>query len=312
MSLPSFLDLPLEIRLRIYGYVFFRPCEIDRIGNPPQEFRNIKDALYDVDTAILGVNKQVYHEAIPVAFQVNTFNWPTKPIADYLPFFRSILHGTKRVFLTWHGLGQIRGCSSPDKTMEVIERAFPKHMTDLIVSAYAYRFTDIQDAIMEDILADEPWFGMLAELKEHKGVCIRFLQHGPCYDELDSLLQERFPGCIMSKFEAGPEFNYRTQPGFQEYYGEYQFDSSDGEHDPEDIDAQLTEQGVMDMIRALLDSGEEDLLVEDEGEDDNDSLDGEEYTDDEVHWEDEDENVNREEDGLEEEGNEEDGPETAW
>lgn len=311
MSPRSFLDLPLEIRLGIYGYVFFRPCEIDRMGNTPQEFRNIKDALYDVDTAILGANKQVYHEAIPVAFQVNTFNWPTKPIADYPPFFRSLLHGIKHVFLTWDGLSQIRGRSTPNKTIEVIERAFPKHMTHLIVSAYAYRFTDMQDAIMKDILADEAWFTMLAELEERKGVHIRFLQHGPCYDELDSLLQERFPGCIMSKFEAGPEFNYRTQPRFQEDYGDYSFGSSDAEYDPEDIDAQLAKPGVMDMIRALLDGDEEDLLIEDEDEDDDDDLDWEGYTDDEVHCDAEDENSDGEEDSLEDEGNEEDEPGTA-
>lgn len=72
-SHPSFLGLAVETRKRIYAYVFFRPCEVHRMGNFPGELRSVKDWLHDVDTALLAVSKQMYAETVSIVFSCNTF-----------------------------------------------------------------------------------------------------------------------------------------------------------------------------------------------------------------------------------------------
>ena len=48
------------------------------------EVTRLQQVLYDVDTNLLGVNKQVYLEIIGIALSSNRFKWPVSPIKDYL------------------------------------------------------------------------------------------------------------------------------------------------------------------------------------------------------------------------------------
>ena len=229
-SHPSFLGLAVETRKRIYAYVFFRPCEVDRMGNSPGTLKTVKDWLHDVDTAVLGVSKQVHAEAVSVAFDCNTFTWPAKPVTQYRPFLLSLVHRIKRIFITHYALSQIRYHLKSGNELELIQQHFPERLTHVIVNAYSYRFTDMADMILEDVVRMGKWVALLLDLQRLKPIRIRFLQHGQLHDELDIALDGKFPRCIMSKLEAGPEFDYRSQPGFEEDYSD-EFDnfSSDSE-----------------------------------------------------------------------------------
>ncbi|KAL9118630.1 MAG: hypothetical protein Q9187_004822 [Circinaria calcarea] len=235
-SHPSFLGLALETKKRIYVYVLFRPCEVDRMGNSPGQLKTVKDWLHDVDTALLSVNKQTYAEVVPLAFECNTFTWPGELVTEYRPFLQSLVHRIRRIFVTHYALSKISHGFKAGKKLGNIKQYFPQRLTHVIVNAYTYRFTDMADMILRDIIRVEKWVALLLDLQRLKRVQIRFLQHGQLHDELDMALEGKFPGCIMSKSEAGPEFDYRSQPGFQEDYSDDFNIFSSGSDDQSDLD----------------------------------------------------------------------------
>ena len=76
-SASSFLDLPVELRLKIYELVYWRPCPIYNASSFWFGIKTIKDLLSDVDTSLLLVSKQIYTESLAVAVRCNTFYWPS-------------------------------------------------------------------------------------------------------------------------------------------------------------------------------------------------------------------------------------------
>lgn len=95
----GFLDLPVEIRLRIYTYILILAEPIifvaDYGPSSPPLFRYRRDGLCP---ALLRVNRKIYHEAVPLLYSQNRFQFPdvltlTPPATDFAyfsPFLRQV------------------------------------------------------------------------------------------------------------------------------------------------------------------------------------------------------------------------------
>lgn len=99
MALASFLVLPVELRLKIYEHVYWRPCPIYNANSFWFGIKTIKDLLSDVDTSLLLVSKQVYTESLAVALRCNTFYWPSVTRLHYSRALRCQLSNITSILL---------------------------------------------------------------------------------------------------------------------------------------------------------------------------------------------------------------------
>ena len=191
------LALPLEIRVEIYRLVFFRKC-LPR-GNGPSR-PAVKHWLWNVDTALLFVNRQIHKESLGYVFSVNTFVLPPTLVVEYTPALLAQAHNIKSVMASEATLREINQKIRRFMSEQEVRNYIPKNVRNRYVSIMVYRYpSEEKEAITLEALEERRGcYKTLFRLKQHTSLRIRFLRQGRSIETLDAALEANFPGSLMS------------------------------------------------------------------------------------------------------------------
>ena len=199
----SFLGLPAEIRLTtcIYELVLYRPCK--KTGGPNNKLRyhNTKQALYDVDSGIIGVNKQVYDESIDIAFKCNTFEWAGQAIKHYPPLLRSRLHSIRTISFDIdafriHSLRWYPGFED-----DYMSDNFPKHLRKIIINIQTvnHKFKANLQQLRDFLIDEDSWRPCIHAITKNTKIQIDIVRYGPRIDIFEEILRKEFPRHIIDR-----------------------------------------------------------------------------------------------------------------
>ena len=206
--------LPPEIRARIYGYVFWRPCKT--ISPDCRFFWSFhSDYLYDVDTELLAVNSRMYYDCLPIAFSCNTFWWPP-PLSIFSAQDRLRTHlDSVRSIIVSHGLFGSLFYRYYKKTHtaglpSILEWYLPHGLTHITIDTYGYFGVPRQSEIESGEVRDkDAWVYCLIELRDNSvwkdrnlRIAIRRYRERDNridHDLANHRLNKLFPGCVTER-----------------------------------------------------------------------------------------------------------------
>ncbi|MCJ1360282.1 MAG: hypothetical protein MMC33_010286 [Icmadophila ericetorum] len=204
------LNLPTEIRLEIYTFVFFRPIRLQNDGTPFPQKSSIKEFLKGVPKQLLLSCRKIYNESYTVMFSTNTFPWPSHSM-PFLPFDRLLLRSE---------LCHIRSIlidSSIFNRYILQAKHLPPRVNCIIVNLNDYKriSSERERQILDDIESEDrresQWIGLLKQLAAPNRAEIKFLRHGHAIKSLDDTLEILFPGSLMDFEEERDLFDFHPE-----------------------------------------------------------------------------------------------------
>ncbi|MCJ1360281.1 MAG: hypothetical protein MMC33_010285 [Icmadophila ericetorum] len=186
----SFLGLPLEIRLEIYAFVFYRPCPTAVRYNWILTFTDIAHTLRGININLLLVSKQVHIESLPVAYACNTFPWPYRSISENPPLLRARLNLMKSILIDADATSIHFHTAYLGGKEKYVANAFPPHLRRIIVNS---RCTSVE-TFMEGA---KKWGEILSGLEVYGKVPVYWLR--PEDMALQQLMEVWYPGRLLAE-----------------------------------------------------------------------------------------------------------------
>ena len=202
-----FLDLPVETRLQIYEMVFYRRLDIDLQRSEDISKLRAIGWLFDVDTSLLMVKRQICKESMAVAFSCNTFTWQCMPLFFYSISLRYYLRHIKNILVDELSL-DIMSITNPfNLERDTNEKYFSRRLTRVFVHLRTYKrpHTSLSSCAIEELNETGNWVSVVQYFRSLRNVTVTFLRRGVRIEALDKALEDKFPGCLMTD---GEERNY--------------------------------------------------------------------------------------------------------